>query len=81
MFDDSRAGKRKHKPLIQHKPEEAGSKVILMYSDQHTVEVRSSQETAKLLGEGRNQQGYHMGKQPKALQFGVVCSLGKSITV
>ena len=36
-------GKRKHKTLTQHKPEEAGSKVVLMYSDQHTVEVRKLQ--------------------------------------
>lgn len=43
-------GKRKHKTLTQHKPEEPRSKVILMYSDQHIVEIRSSQETAKLLG-------------------------------
>lgn len=80
-FDGSRAGKRKHKPLTHHKPEEAGPKVILMYSDQHAAEVRLSQGTAKFLGEGRNQQGYHKGKQPEAQQFRVLCSLWKSVTI
>lgn len=51
-FDSSRARRTKHRPLTPHTPEEAGPKVILMYSDQHAVEVRSSQETARLLGKG-----------------------------
>lgn len=44
--------KRKTKTLTQHKPEEAGSKIILIYSDQPIVEVRSSKKSGncKIIG-------------------------------
>lgn len=56
--------KQSDKTLNQHKHGWAGSKII-MYSAQHTVEVKVRK--LQLFGEGRNLQGHHMEKQPNAL--------------